>query len=72
MGKRGVNIVFDISIHAPRGGSDVEEPAAEAAAPSISIHAPCGGSDFPFAYPPHPRAEISIHAPRGGSDAQGV
>ena len=40
-----------ISIHAPRGGSDQEDPVKQ---PShyISIHAPRGGSD-PFWLPHH-------------------
>ena len=35
----------DISIHAPRGGSDDGEGGAEGGTQGISIHAPRGGSD---------------------------
>ena len=55
-----------ISIHAPRGGSDVSDSLMLCPA-RISIHAPRGGSDHIV-----PRMAlihtISIHAPRGGSD----
>ena len=56
-----------ISIHAPRGGSDVFFPAAMFLTLDISIHAPRGGSDPGGAEPPL-LPTISIHAPRGGSD----
>ena len=56
-----------ISIHAPRGGSDVKSPDARLQDP-ISIHAPRGGSD-PYFIPTGVARLISIHAPRGGSDS---
>ncbi len=66
MGALDMGLTEDISIHAPRTGSD-EIPSASPSAATISIHAPRTGSD-------HPRWEffqadnISIHAPRTGSD----
>ena len=36
---------FVISIHAPRGGSDRDDPYAFELLQAISIHAPRGGSD---------------------------
>ena len=57
----------DISIHAPRTGSD-DRPESGSVLPGISIHAPRTGSDgvniFQVFEP-----GISIHAPRTGSDA---
>ena len=35
-----------ISIHAPRGGSDIQQATVDALAIAISIHAPRGGSDI--------------------------
>ena len=61
------NIVTDISIHAPRGGSD-DILCSTKPIFKISIHAPRGGSDFPGGDPRSPQLGISIHAPRGGSD----
>ena len=56
----------NISIHAPRVGSD-KRPTVMLFPQEISIHAPRVGSD-----PLHPRSfrrwQISIHAPRVGSD----
>ena len=69
MGALDMGLTEDISIHAPRTGSD-EIPSASPSAATISIHAPRTGSD-------HPRWEffqadnISIHAPRTGSDGSG-
>ena len=57
---------IQISIHAPRAGSDSLYPSAPAAN-EISIHAPRAGSDLPAAMQ-HSRRAISIHAPRAGSD----
>ena len=59
--------LYIISIHAPRGGSDLR-PGHLPVFLLISIHAPRGGSDC------IPKCSanslcISIHAPRGGSDA---
>ena len=61
--------VYDISIHAPREGSDFEFFLADQCAEQISIHAPREGSDkVPFGYISITHF-ISIHAPREGSDA---
>ena len=60
-------VVDDISIHAPRTGSD-DDPFDMVERIEISIHAPRTGSDtFPLAYPR--QIPISIHAPRTGSDS---
>ena len=58
-----------ISIHAPRGGSDlaVQPPGI---ARIISIHAPRGGSDAQACCNQEFFLQISIHAPRGGSDSR--
>ena len=56
----------NISIHAPRGGSDVTIAPVPLSS-RISIHAPRGGSDSIKIHVIHDRG-ISIHAPRGGSD----
>ena len=58
---------LDISIHAPRGGSDGAQILFAGLDDVISIHAPRGGSDSATSTAPH-GSEISIHAPRGGSD----
>ena len=59
--------IVNISIHAPRVGSDHEIPWQYASC-NISIHAPRVGSDHRCGSQcPHP-IEISIHAPRVGSD----
>ena len=55
-----------ISIHASRGGSDVDVLGFNPAGP-ISIHASRGGSD-PERGQPQADSDISIHASRGGSD----
>ena len=56
-----------ISIHAPRGGSDLSTVRVNVILMIISIHAPRGGSDLINAV--HLlNLGISIHAPRGGSD----
>ena len=57
----------DISIHAPREGSDLEEMMEQAQNPAISIHAPREGSDS-YVWNLDEATEISIHAPREGSD----
>ena len=59
----------DISIHAPRTGSDAVQRFAQSVA-DISIHAPRTGSDSQ-ARREEARREISIHAPRTGSDRGG-
>ena len=56
----------DISIHAPRGGSDLIDADSQCNL-TISIHAPRGGSDA-RRYRCTRWGSISIHAPRGGSD----
>ncbi len=58
---------IEISIHAPRTGSDCPPHTPQAVVLSISIHAPRTGSDDdPFDMVE--QIEISIHAPRTGSD----
>ena len=64
---RAVTPYVDISIHAPREGSDPVLTLDRIAAHLISIHAPREGSDKGRLR----RGEslgISIHAPREGSD----
>ena len=58
-----------ISIHAPRGGSDVIPYFGFEHRYQISIHAPRGGSDLGRLFTTAV-TKISIHAPRGGSDEQ--
>jgi len=58
---------IDISIHAPRGGSDDLQRGQHRQHRRISIHAPRGGSDYLDRVPQRAQG-ISIHAPRGGSD----
>ena len=60
--------VFWISIHAPRGGSDLSAAQGDDQHGHISIHAPRGGSDVETAERVLLPPAISIHAPRGGSD----
>ena len=57
-----------ISIHAPREGSDLEEVEG-LLFQAISIHAPREGSDG-IRYRRQAGANISIHAPREGSDSR--
>ena len=59
---------LDISIHAPREGSDVEK-VWRGEWTEISIHAPREGSDILTAAAATVPATISIHAPREGSDS---
>ena len=62
--------IRQISIHAPRAGSDpISRPIADAAV--ISIHAPRAGSDLRPRRRRRPVHAISIHAPRAGSDRAG-
>ena len=56
-----------ISIHAPREGSDGLPPDYTSAPMRISIHAPREGSDVGSGTRT-PNTKISIHAPREGSD----
>ena len=60
-------ITGDISIHAPRAGSDHGRWICISKGYGISIHAPRAGSDREVDYQPGSR-RISIHAPRAGSD----
>ena len=59
-----------ISIHAPREGSDGIALLDGSGDQKISIHTPREGSDFPF-FKRGMEFEISIHAPREGSDVDG-
>ena len=61
--------LWDISIHAPREGCDLESTSSDSFARStISIHAPREGCDYPYPSWPSYKAGISIHAPREGCD----
>ena len=60
--------LFDISIHASRGGSDWTCHEEDTDASIISIHASRGGSDFMACVVLAGFKIISIHASRGGSD----
>ena len=60
-------IACDISIHAPRTGSDGQQAYEYEKTIFISIHAPRTGSDERLAALSD-MLEISIHAPRTGSD----
>ena len=57
---------WNISIHAPRTGSDTKYQR-DVTIVIISIHAPRTGSDE-SCWRRYPRGHISIHAPRTGSD----
>ena len=59
---------LQISIHAPRTGSDDNPPDDDLLAEVISIHAPRTGSDTDGTAH-RGEGRISIHAPRTGSDA---
>ena len=59
--------IEDISIHAPREGSDISMQLRKISA-MISIHAPREGSDARPVRRQLPHPGISIHAPREGSD----
>ena len=58
----------DISIHAPRTGSDVDFSGLMEKSILISIHAPRTGSDNKIRQEMQQFQQISIHAPRTGSD----
>ena len=58
---------YIISIHAPRGGCDINKLSGEIKC-IISIHAPRGGCDI-NKLSGEIKCIISIHAPRGGCDA---
>ena len=62
-----IDFKVDISIHAPRGGSDIDTPSKVHVA-RISIHAPRGGERRCSISAISLSGKISIHAPRGGSD----
>ena len=60
-----------ISIHAPRGGSDMGDAISSGSASEFQSTLPVGGATA--AGPTHrPERTISIHAPRGGSDCSMV
>ncbi len=67
LGRRVVQIIVVISIHAPLAGSDNAVVGKKLPPPRISIHAPLAGSDKRFTTP-QPPPSISIHAPLAGSD----
>ena len=62
-----VKNLYNISIHAPREGSDTAQ-FIKLNYPAISIHAPREGSDK-LDLEAALAVKISIHAPREGSDA---
>ena len=64
---RPTPVQVDISIHAPREGSDATARNFGKCS-SISIHAPREGSDYDAARRVLYIFDISIHAPREGSD----
>ena len=59
--------IIDISIHAPRGGSDGGATASEQSAKAFQSTLPVGGATCTQSYL-YTWGGISIHAPRGGSD----
>ena len=61
-------ILLNISIHAPRAGSDALGQGLGRGISSISIHAPRAGSDYQTQWGFCNLTSISIHAPRAGSD----
>ena len=66
--KRASGAGFDISIHAPRTGSDKDVQLVFRRRAYISIHAPRTGSDLSGISNVRGFSSISIHAPRTGSD----
>ena len=62
-----VDDILDISIHAPRVGSDDRFPNAFFMYSDFNPRSPCGERRPPAGWPPL-RPPISIHAPRVGSD----
>ena len=60
-------VVPQISIHAPRGGSDGPLPFRQLPDRHFNPRSPWG--ERPYRIAPAGRKRISIHAPRGGSDA---
>ena len=65
------DMTTDISIHAPREGSD-DDKSTEDRPIKISIHAPREGSDLVVVVDEVGLFGISIHAPREGSDRQSL
>ena len=61
---------WDISIHAPRVGSDIPHFTVKNRLDDISIHAPRVGSDLLNTVAVLSAEGISIHAPRVGSDSR--
>ena len=55
----------DISIHAPRGGSDVHPCSPSSGCHRISIHAPRGGSDIFISSPAFPSSDFNPRSPWG-------
>ncbi len=66
-GRIALQVDHEISIHAPRMGSDRGHPGRRTEGP-ISIHAPRMGSDDRLHHRRTTVLSISIHAPRMGSD----
>ena len=64
---RYINIPGQISIHAPRAGSDTIDLCNLLRGPNFNPRSPCGERLRDIA-PVSPRGVISIHAPRAGSD----
>ena len=62
--------LWDISIHAPREGSDAVLEQLVNGPADISIHAPREGSDLITSDDANQFKIISIHAPREGSDLE--
>ena len=61
--------VWCISIHAPRGGSDIRHGVKQKRSLRFQSTLPAGGATD-FYWPVLAHLGISIHAPRGGSDTQ--
>ena len=56
-----------VSIHAPRGGSDVQGIGRSHAIPTVPIHAPRGGSDANAAFLCYFEAKCQSTLPVGGA-----
>ena len=67
--KKNTVFGYQISIHAPRVGSDLRAGAAEQAVRHFNPRSPCGERRF-IKFEDIKFDKISIHAPRVGSDAQ--
>ena len=68
---RSMSVNPDISIHAPREGSDVRPSAVSPGAKRFLSTLPARGATLP-ADPQRDAGPISIHAPREGSDGRTV